>query len=431
MKTVIKVENIYKEYRLGSIGYGTLREDMVSWWARINGRPDPNSIIGENTNDKNSSDRILALNNINFEVKQGERLGIIGPNGAGKTTLLKILSQISSPAKGAVYIRGRVASLISVGTGFHPELTGRENIFLNGAILGLRKFEINDRLDEIIDFSGVEKFIDTPIKRYSSGMKIRLGFSVAAHLDPDILIIDEVLAVGDAEFKKKAMNKMDAKTGESLRTILFVSHDLDSIRRLCTKCLLIDKGELIMLDNVNKTIDHYLKEEQVNKSSKWICGFNKNINLIAYLIDAKIINHKKVSTNMVDITEKVGIFFTFKLQENQKQIIPSISVYNNSDIHLFSAIDTDKNWADPKLNGEYKCIAWIPGNLLKEGEYYISIQLLTPASGGRSISHFKESKILNFSVFDHRIGKSSIGVLNVNWNCMIMPMLEWDIVKEG
>ena len=188
MSSVIKVENMYKEYRLGTIGYGTLREDIESWWARINGKPDPNSIIGHKFGQDTESDRILALNNVNIEVKQGERLGIIGKNGAGKTTLLKILSRIASPTKGSVKIKGQVASLIAVGTGFHSELTGRENIYLNGAILGLKKREIDQRFDEIVDFSGVEKFIDTPVKRYSSGMHVRLGFAVAAHLDLQIAI---------------------------------------------------------------------------------------------------------------------------------------------------------------------------------------------------------------------------------------------------
>ncbi|MDP7036813.1 MAG: ABC transporter ATP-binding protein, partial [Candidatus Marinimicrobia bacterium] len=236
--SVIKIENLFKEYRLGNIGYGTLREDLESWWARINGKLDPNSIIGDEISQNVDLNRILALNNINLEVKEGERLGIIGKNGAGKTTLLKILSRISSPTKGSVKIKGRVASLIAVGTGFHGELTGRENIYLNGSILGLTKFEIDQCFDEIVDFSGVEQFIDTPVKRYSSGMNLRLGFAVAAHLDPDILIVDEVLAVGDAEFRKKALGKMKDVSDSEKRTILFVSHNMGAIKTLCEKCIL-------------------------------------------------------------------------------------------------------------------------------------------------------------------------------------------------
>ena len=224
MKTVIKIENLYKEYRLGSIGYATLREDLQRILAEIQGKPDPNSIIGSNDH-KNIKDRILALNNINLKVKEGERLAIIGANGAGKSTLLKLISRISAPSKGFIKINGKIASLISVGTGFHSELTGRENIFLNGSILGLRKYEIQERLSQIIEFSGIDKFLDTPVKRYSSGMVIRLGFSVAAHLDPDILITDEVLAVADLDFRKKSLNKL-MKISDSGKTIIFVSHNL-------------------------------------------------------------------------------------------------------------------------------------------------------------------------------------------------------------
>ena len=255
MKTVIKIENLYKEYRLGTIGYGTLREDFQSWYASIRNRPDPNSIIGnESGTSSNHSDHILALNNIQLNVKAGEKLGIIGKNGAGKTTLLKILSQIASPTSGSVKIKGRVASLIAVGTGMHPELTGKENIYLNGSILGLTKNEIAQRFDEIVDFSGVEKFLDTPVKRYSSGMFVRLGFSVAAHLDPDILVVDEVLAVGDVWFQKKAIGKMrDVSTGEG-RTVLFVSHNLVSIENLCDNAILLDKGKIVYQGDVLSTI---------------------------------------------------------------------------------------------------------------------------------------------------------------------------------
>ena len=203
MTDVIKIQNIYKEYRLGSIGYSTLREDLQRFYAEIRGKQDPNSIIG-NDIEKNSKNRILALNNINLKIQESERLALIGSNGAGKSTLLKLISRISAPSKGKIKIKGKIASLISIGTGFHSELTGRENIYLNGSILGLRKYEIDERLSQIIDFSGVNDFLDTPVKRYSSGMVVRLGFSVAAHLDPDILITDEVLAVADLDLEKKA-----------------------------------------------------------------------------------------------------------------------------------------------------------------------------------------------------------------------------------
>ena len=243
---VIEIEHLYKEYRLGLIGYGTLREDMQSWWAIARGKEDPNSIVGHSGNTNNIiADHMLALKDINLTVELGERLGIIGANGAGKTTLLKILSRIASPTRGTARIKGRVASLLGVGTGFHKELTGRENIYLNGSILGLRKFEIDKRFDEIVDFAGVEQFIETPVKRYSSGMYVRLGFAVAAHLDPDVLIVDEVLAVGDAEFRKKALGKMREVSESEGRTILFVSHNMEAVEELCNRAIVFSKGKII------------------------------------------------------------------------------------------------------------------------------------------------------------------------------------------
>mgnify|MGYP001159502950 CR=1 FL=1 len=231
MNNVIKIENLYKEYRLGVIGHGTLYRDLQSFWANIRGRDDPNSIIGNENIGINHKRNILALKNINLEVQKGEVLGIIGQNGAGKSTLLKILSRITSPTKGIIKIKGNVASLLEVGTGFHTELTGRENIYLNGAINGMNKKEIDKKLDEIVDFAGVEKFLDTPVKRYSSGMIVRLGFAVSAYIEPDILIVDEVLAVGDASFQKKAINKMKDVSSNHGRTVLFVSHNMNSIRK--------------------------------------------------------------------------------------------------------------------------------------------------------------------------------------------------------
>ena len=238
MSTVIKIENLYKEYRLGVIGHGTLYRDLQSWWAKARGKPDPNSLLGV-ADPHEGKDRILALNDINLEVKDGEVLGIIGANGAGKSTLLKILSQVTAPTSGTIKYKGRVSSLLEVGTGFHTELTGRENIYLNGAINGMNKKEVSRKLDEIVHFAGVEQFLDTPVKRYSSGMFVRLGFAVAAHLDPDILVVDEVLAVGDASFRKKAIGKMQDVSKEEGRTVLFVSHNMESIKKLCARSILL------------------------------------------------------------------------------------------------------------------------------------------------------------------------------------------------
>lgn len=259
--TVIKVENVGKQYRLGQVGTGTISHDLNRWWSRVRGKEDPYLKIGE-ANDrsvKGESDLVWALRDINFEVQQGEVLGIIGKNGAGKSTLLKILSRVTGPTVGELKAKGRIASLLEVGTGFHPELTGRENIFLNGAILGMTKQEIRSKFDEIVAFSGVERYIDTPVKRYSSGMYVRLAFAVAAHLEPEILIIDEVLAVGDAEFQKKCLGKMKDISGQG-RTVLFVSHDMSAIKSLCHNALFLKNGTIYQRGNASDIVDSYLNE---------------------------------------------------------------------------------------------------------------------------------------------------------------------------
>jgi lipopolysaccharide transport system ATP-binding protein len=267
MSAVIKVENIGKQYRLGVVGTGTLSHDLNRWWARMRGKEDPFLSLGE-TNDrtkKATSDLVWALQNINFQVNQGDVLGIIGRNGAGKSTLLKILSRTTTPTTGEFKVRGRIASLLEVGTGFHPELSGRENVFLNGAIMGMSKAEITKKFDEIVDFSGVERYIDTPVKRYSSGMYVRLAFAVAAHLEPEILIIDEVLAVGDAEFQKKCIGKMKDVSVKEGRTVLFVSHNMSAVKQLCTRGIILSKGTLaIDAPTISEAIHHYQLLNEAN-----------------------------------------------------------------------------------------------------------------------------------------------------------------------
>jgi lipopolysaccharide transport system ATP-binding protein len=262
MTTAIRVQNLTKEYRLGTINHGTLRQDLQSWWAKLRGKEDPNSIVCHPAAHSIGSDlnpHFLALNDVSFDVQQGEAVGIIGRNGAGKSTLLKILSRVTAPSSGVVKIRGRVASLLEVGTGFHPELTGRENIFLNGTILGMKRSEIQRRFDEIVAFAEVEQFIDTPVKRYSSGMYVRLAFAVAAHLEPEVLIVDEVLAVGDAQFQRKCLGKME-DVGKEGRTVLFVSHNMAAIQKLCKSVLLLENGRNVNYGNQREVISGYLKQ---------------------------------------------------------------------------------------------------------------------------------------------------------------------------
>ena len=269
MATAIEFNNISKIYRLGLVSTGTLAHDLKRWWTmNIRGKEDPYLTIGE-TNDrstKGESEYVWALKDINFKVEQGDVVGIIGKNGAGKSTLLKILSKVTAPTTGTIRARGRIGSLLEVGTGFHPEMTGRENIYMNGAILGMTKAEITKKLDEIVDFSGCERYIDTPVKRYSSGMMVRLGFAVAAHLDPEILVVDEVLAVGDAEFQKKAIGKMqDVSRGEG-RTVLFVSHNMAAVRNLCHTGIILNNGSVVFSGTADKAIENYLKSDNLKEN---------------------------------------------------------------------------------------------------------------------------------------------------------------------
>lgn len=261
--TAIEFNNVGKQYILGIIGTGTLSQDLNRWWANIRGKEDPFLKIGD-TNDrtqKSDSRFVWALRDVSFKVEQGDVVGIVGKNGAGKSTLLKILSRVTSPTTGSIKINGRIASLLEVGTGFHPEMTGRENIFMNGSIMGMTKAEIKRKFDEIVDFAGVAKYVDTPVKRYSSGMMVRLGFAIAAHLEPEILVVDEVLAVGDAEFQKKAIGKMqDVSRGEG-RTVLFVSHNMAAVRSLCNRGVLLKNGTVNFMGSIPDTLSHYLNED--------------------------------------------------------------------------------------------------------------------------------------------------------------------------
>ncbi len=358
-ETVISVENLYKEYKLGVISQGTLYHDMQSWWARIRGKEDPNSIISEHHSSKAEEGSFLALNDVSFEVKEGEILGIIGKNGAGKSTLLKILSRITAPTKGQIRIKGRVGSLLEVGTGFHPELTGQENIYLNGAILGMRKWEINKKLDEIIDFAGIERHIDTPVKRYSSGMYVRLAFSVAAHLDPEILVVDEVLAVGDADFQKKCLGKMkDISEGQG-RTVLFVSHNMASVEKLCERGIILNKGSLqFQSSHIIEVISKYLnyegnRNEAVtiweNESDEYNNPYFKPLSFWISREDGKVLrnpvtNDSEIYVNIFfNVVEKnIGLEAGVRIYTEKGQLV-LISHFTDEDERNWPNIDYGKN----------------------------------------------------------------------------------------
>ena len=310
---ILKAENISKQYRLGLVGTGTISHDINRWWAGIRGKEDPYLKVGA-VNDRSTkadSDYVWALKDINFEVQQGEVLGIIGKNGAGKSTLLKILSRVTIPTTGEIKTKGRIASLLEVGTGFHPELTGRENIYLNGAILGMNKAEIKAKEDEIIDFSGCERYVDTPVKRYSSGMRVRLAFAVAAFLEPDILVIDEVLAVGDAEFQKKAIGKMqDISKGDG-RTVLFVSHDMGAIQNLCNRLIVLENGGVSFIGSVDEGLDYYLSNTNETKLKYLNPKINVGVKSVTFL-DA---NNKEL--NGISVGQKVKIKIIYNNPDNR------------------------------------------------------------------------------------------------------------------
>ncbi len=298
--TVISVEHLSKQYDLGVIGTGTLTRDLERWWARTRHKPDPYSLVGTDPEKSWLQGSILALDDVSFTVQQGEALGIIGKNGAGKSTLLKILSRVTAPTSGVVKVKGRIGSLLEVGTGFHPELTGRENVYLNGAILGMKRAEVDRKFDEIVAFSGVEKFIDTPVKRYSSGMYVRLGFAVAAHLDPEILIVDEVLAVGDAEFQKKCLGKMSGLAGEG-RTVLFVSHNMGSIKQLCEQGILLSDGKIHYQGEINECVDKYL---------------NMNLQDASTILAHQTYHHEDFLLNQILVNDQENDFVPFSQKQD-------------------------------------------------------------------------------------------------------------------
>ena len=317
---ILKAENISKQYRLGQVGTGTLSHDLNRWWHQVRGKEDPYLKIGD-TNDrstKGESDYVWALQDINFEVERGEVLGIIGKNGAGKSTLLKILSKVTAPTTGSIKCRGRIASLLEVGTGFNGEMTGRENIFLNGAILGMTKKEIASKLDEIIEFSGCERYIDTPVKRYSSGMTVRLAFAVAAFLEPEILVIDEVLAVGDAEFQKKAIGKMQDISRQGGRTVLFVSHNMAAVKSLCTKAIVLENGKVTKEDTVENAVSYYLSGDSESENRKI---FSSNYDKKEFTLHEISLNPiGKSSDEVLDEYQEIEINTSFTLKDISKKL---------------------------------------------------------------------------------------------------------------
>ncbi len=340
MDPVIQIQNLSKMYRLGVISTGTISHDLNRWWYKVRGKEDPYLKIGESnkSNQKSTSGYVWALKDVNLEVGQGEIMGIIGKNGSGKSTLLKILSKVTGPTTGTIKYKGRIGSLLEVGTGFHPELTGRENIFLNGAILGMTKAEIRRKLDEIVDFAGVERYADTPVKRYSSGMKVRLGFAVAAFLEPEILVVDEVLAVGDAEFQKKAIGKMKEVSKGGGRTVLFVSHNMASISNLCSKTILLNQGKIHNIGVTEEIIQDYLNFNKIDESA--LVERKDREGTAEVIIEEMLFLNKKNKQPISSIISGQSVVIQFSMKKNVihpvlKSAI-SIAFYNKNGEHFFN-----------------------------------------------------------------------------------------------
>ena len=396
MTTVLQIENLAKQYRLGSVSAGSLSSDAQRLFARIRGKEDPFLLVGEeNDRTKSShSEYVWALNEVSFEVKQGEILGIIGKNGAGKSTLLKILSQITAPTKGSVKIRGKIASLLEIGTGFHPELTGKENIFLNGAILGMSRQEITKKFDEIVSFAGVQRYLDTPIKRYSSGMKVRLGFAVAAHLEPEILIIDEVLAVGDSEFQKKCLGKINDISKNQGRTVLFVSHNMGAISSLCDRAIYLKNGRLIADGPTKKIISQYLESE--SKAGQLVLSPLNHKPAYVESITCRNGNHENLDE--YDLNDDIFIEVVYRVQESLKGLVIAFILENEKD-SLFYTFNNEADHAIYDFEmGRYKSTHKIPKLFLKTGSYYITINIGRQSELIQGLSNAVSFKVVSNSM---------------------------------
>ncbi|WP_163339205.1 ABC transporter ATP-binding protein [Desulfopila sp. IMCC35008] len=384
--TVIQIENLWKEYRLGVIGHGTLTHDLQSWWAKVRKKEDPNAKIEQRTpgQDKQiEGDRFWALRGINLKVSQGDIVGIIGKNGAGKSTLLKVLSRVTAPTRGDIKVKGRIASLLEVGTGFHPELTGRENIFLNGAILGMSRYEIRAKLDEIVSFSGIEDFIDTPVKRYSSGMYVRLAFAVAAHLEPEILIIDEVLAVGDAEFQKKCLGKMSEVSKEG-RTVLFVSHNLAAVKNLCSRAILINNGEIETEGETISVVEEYTKTE-IQTIEGAVKVFDADDAKAFQLTEVRLVDDIGETITAVDCDQDFNVECSYIVRETVPGLYgyATISTMDGTLVLESDSFDSQPNVLDNLTPGEARLIIRVPARSLSPGRYqvYLNFTSINSFSG--------------------------------------------------
>ena len=423
-KTVIRVEDISKAYRLGQIGSGTLSNDIKVWWAKARGKPNPLLKIGQEDHGNRKGEYLWALHNISFNVGEGTVLGIIGRNGAGKSTLLKILSRVTAPTSGYVKVKGRIASLLEVGTGFHPELTGRENIYLNGAILGMKRAEIDRKFDEILDFSEVEQFIDTPVKRYSSGMYVRLAFAVAAHLDPEILVVDEVLAVGDAEFQRKSLGKM-GDVAQQGRTVLFVSHNMSSILRLTQETIVLEKGRLVMRAASTEAVDYYLSAGEARAGERIWEKDEIPLDATPFRpVALRLLDRKGQVVETVRSVEPFVVEMEYYLDAPLTGLRIGLYLSSARGDQVLTSFDTDDGARFEKfvsrLAGHYFSRCEFPKDLLNDGRYVLGVN----ASSYRIRRYFMDEKALAFNV-------DTSGAPGMQWSeprpGSLRPRLEWKI----
>lgn len=412
-ETVIKIENLKKRYRLGAIGGGTLSADLQSWWAKKRGREDPNTKIGENRHQRNET--FWALNGIDLEIKKGEALGIIGANGAGKSTLLKILSRVTAPTEGDVYIKGRITSMLEVGTGFHPEMTGRENIYMNGAILGMNRREVDKKINDIIEFSECAQFIDTPVKRYSSGMYVKLAFSVASHLDSEIMIMDEVLAVGDVSFQRKCLNRMRKLAQSEGRTVLYVSHNMATIKQLCDRTIVMNKGKVVYDGKSDKAIEVYggdiIKMQVYNTFD-----YPRNDQEITEDVKVKSLEVLGCDNNYIMAGEKLCFKLVFNIARMPRNLYMRFIITDIGKDPVASSMSSDLMQMDVKE--ECTCILDI--SCLAPGKYIGELVLFEIVEKGIQKRHDYISRAVSFEIVQDSDQYKSFD-WNIHWGRISLP----------
>lgn len=426
MSTAIEFNNVSKQYKLGLVSTKTLSHDLNRWWqTKILHKEDPYLKIGS-VNDRSAkadSDYVWALKDIDFKVEQGDVVGIIGKNGAGKSTLLKLLSRVTNPTTGTIRARGRIASLLEVGTGFHPELTGRENIYMNGSIMGMNKAEITRKLDEIVDFSGCERYIDTPVKRYSSGMTVRLGFAIAAHLDPEILVVDEVLAVGDAEFQKKAIGKMqDVSKGEG-RTVLFVSHNMESIKKLCNTGVLLRNGMIDYTGDISSVVSRYQQIFVHNRGAEWNNTNNITHDTI-HINSFKLLNNNHIISSSLQDNDELYVEIDFDLNTISKDLTFGVQLYDKTGVSIYRTLDVDcDQYFNDKLKlGNNIIKAKLPIDFLSSGEYNVILDASYHNRGWLINPNVETELVLSFT----KNQAASFSPLHSSAS-IVSPVIKWEL----